>query len=376
MRRVICLRNDGLANETVCGALVEAGRFDPVNYGRLFPTTVVGSYPQPAWLIDRDKLKSRLPPRVRACELWRVDQCHLKEAQDDATLVAIHDQQLAGIDIIGDGEMRRESYSNRLVNEVEGIDLDNPGTAIDRTGAPNSVPRVVGPLRLLRPVVDEDVRFLRRNTTGLIKITLPGPFTMTQQSQNDYFAEDAMLAMVYADVLNQEIRDAFDAGADIVQLDEPYLQVRPEEARRYGVAAINRAFADIKGHKALHICFGYAHIHAGAAKPNGYSFLPELDESAADLISIEAAQPCLDLSVLSNLPSKDVMLGVIDLNDLAVETAATVAARITAALEHIPAERLVIAPDCGMKYLPRATAFGKLQAMTAGAALVRQELGA
>ena len=340
----------------------------------LLPTTIVGSYPQPDWLIDREKLKERLPPRVRAKELWRVSEQFLAAAQDDATIIAIHDQERAGIDIVGDGEMRRESYSNRLANALSGIDVDKPGNAMDRTGAPNPVPRVAGAIRRLEPIEAQDVALLKRTTDRPIKITLPGPFTMTQQAQNDYYKTDEALAMDYADAVNAEIRDLFKAGVDIVQLDEPYMQARAEQAKAYAVKALNRALAGVGGKTALHICFGYAHVHKGAAKPSGYSFLPELEDSTIDIISIEAAQPKLDLAVLKDLPTKTIMLGVIDLNDLAVETPETVAGRIRAALKYAPAERLMIAPDCGMKYLSRETAFGKLKAMVDGAKIVRREL--
>lgn len=345
-----------------------------MKYGKLLPTTIVGSYAQPDWLINRAKLGSRLPPRVRAKELWRIPEDHLKEAQDDATLIAIHDQEWAGIDIIGDGEMRRESYSNRVANALDGIDIDNPGTAIDRTGKSNPVPRVAGPIRRNQPIETEDVALLRNNTNHMIKITLPGPFTMTQQAQNDYYPDDEALAMDYAAAINEEIRDLYAAGADIVQLDEPYMQARPEIAKDYGVKAVDRAFEGLSGIKALHICFGYAHVHAGAEKPSGYSYLPELNESSVDLISIEAAQPKLDLEVLESLPTKDIMLGVLDLNDLSVETPEVIAGRIRAAFDHVPPERIVVAPDCGLKYLPRDVAFGKLKAMADGAAIVRAEL--
>lgn len=341
----------------------------------LLPTTIVGSHVQPDWLIDRERLKSRLPPRVRARELWRIAPEFLSAAQDDATLLALYDQETAGIDIVGDGEIRRESYSNRLANALSGIDLDNPGTALDRTGVPNPVPRVVGPIRRVASVEAGSVAFLRRYTRRPIKITIPGPFTMTQQAQNDYYPDSESLAMAYAEAVNAELRDLFAQGVDIVQLDEPYLQARADEARGYAIRAINRALEGAAGRTAVHICFGYAHVHRGAAKPNGYSFLPELAHCAADIISIEAAQPKLDCAILRDLKGKTIMLGVIDLNDTAVETPETVAARIRAALAHVPPERLIIAPDCGMKYLARETAFGKLRAMAAGAAMVRAELG-
>lgn len=346
-----------------------------MKYGRLLPTTIVGSYAQPDWLIDRDRLGSRLPPRVRAQELWRIPEDHLKEAQDDATLIAVHDQELAGIDIIGDGEMRRESYSNRVATALDGIDIDNPGSAMDRTGKPNPVPRVSGPIRRTMPIETEDVAVLRRNTDHLIKITLPGPFTMSQQAQNDYYDSDEAMALDYAAAVNEEIRDLFAAGADIVQLDEPYMQARPEIARQYGAKAVDRAFEGLEGIKALHICFGYAHVHAGAAKPDGYSYLAELNDTSVDLISVEAAQPRLDLAVLQGLPDKDIMLGVLDLDDLSVETPEIVADRIRAAFDYVQPERIVVAPDCGMKYLPREIAFAKLKAMADGAAIVREELG-
>jgi 5-methyltetrahydropteroyltriglutamate--homocysteine methyltransferase len=338
----------------------------------LLPTTVVGSYPQPDWLVDRENLKSRLPPRVRVRELWRVAEPWLEAAQDDATLIAIHDMERAGIDILTDGEMRRESYSNRFATALSGVDIDRPGSALDRTGHANPVPRVHGPVRRLRPVEVRDVEFLRRHTERTIKITLPGPFTMTQQAQNDHYSDEEALALDYAAAVNAEARDLKAAGADIVQLDEPYLQARAEKAKRYGVKAINRALEGIPGLTAVHLCFGYAHVvHE---RPSGYSFLPELAGCSAQQISIEAAQPNLDLRVLDALAGKTIILGVINLGDPLVESPQTVAGRIRRAFQHVPPERIVPAPDCGMKYLARETAFAKLKALAEGAAIVRREL--
>jgi 5-methyltetrahydropteroyltriglutamate--homocysteine methyltransferase len=339
----------------------------------LFPTSLVGSYAQPDWLIDRERLSQRFPPRVRARELWRVDPAYLAEAQRDATVLAIREQERAGLDIITDGEMCRESYSNRFATALDGVDIDNPGTALDRSGHPNPVPRVTGPISRRHPVEAGDVAFLRGQTDRTIKITLPGPFTMAQQAQNDYFPSSEDLAYAYAEAVNEEVRDLFAAGADIVQLDEPYLQARPEEAKRYGVKAINRALGGVTGTTAVHLCFGYAAIiHQ---RPSGYSFLPELAAADCDQISIETAQSGLDCSVLSALEGKTVILGVLNLGDHTVETAGEVAVRVRRALPYVPAERLVLAPDCGMKYLPRDAAFGKLQAMTQAAAQLRAELG-
>jgi 5-methyltetrahydropteroyltriglutamate--homocysteine methyltransferase len=339
----------------------------------LLPTMLVGSYAQPEWLIDRAKLAGRFPPRVRALELWRVDEPYLQEAQDDATLLAIRAQEDAGLDVVTDGEMRRESYSNRFATALDGVDIDNPGTALDRSGHPNPVPRIVGPIRRRHPVEVEDVRFLRAHTDRPIKMTVPGPFTMTQQAQNDHYPDEASAAMGYADAVNEEIRDLFDAGADMVQLDEPYLQARPEKAREYGVTALERALAGISGMTAVHICFGYAAIIHD--RPSGYSFLPEMAACSCDAVSIETAQSQLDCSVLAELPGKKIILGVLDLGDHTVETADVVADRIRRALPYVPAENLIPAPDCGMKYLPRDVAFGKLQALAAGARAVREELG-
>ena len=338
---------------------------------KLIPTTVVGSYPQPSWLIDREALGGKVP-RVRAPELWRIAPEHLEQAQDDATRLAIHHMERAGIDIVTDGEMRRESYSNRFATALEGIDIDNPGTTINRSGQPIPVPRVAGPIRRKGPVETRDVIFLRKHTTRTTKITLPGPFTMAQQAQDDYYRDEEALAMAFAAAVNEEIRDLKTAGADVIQIDEPWLQARHERAARYGVKAINRALEGIAGTTVVHLCFGYA--AAVKEKPSGYSFLPQLADTSATQISIEAAQPRLDLGVLRDLAPKQVMVGVIDLGDPRVESADTVAARIRAALAHAPAERLVAAPDCGMKYLPRDTAFGKLKALAEGAALVRQAL--
>ncbi|HZM44559.1 MAG TPA: uroporphyrinogen decarboxylase family protein [Burkholderiales bacterium] len=337
----------------------------------LFPTTLVGSYPQPEWLIDRKKLAGRFPPRVRAKELWRVPEPLLEEAQNDATLLAIRAQEEAGLDIITDGEIRRESYSNRFATALEGVDIDNPGTALDRSGHPNPVPRVVGRVRRRHSVEVEDVKFLRAHTAKPIKMTVPGPFTMSQQAQIDYYRDEAEAAMDYAAAVNEEIRDLFAAGADIVQIDEPYMQARPEKARQYGLQALNHALEGIAGTTAVHICFGYAAvIHA---RPSGYSFLGELAGCSCKQVSIETAQSGLDCSVLKGLPGKKILLGVIDLNDMAVETPDTVAARIRRALPYVRAEDIVVAPDCGMKYLPRDVAFGKMKAMVAGAKLLREE---
>jgi 5-methyltetrahydropteroyltriglutamate--homocysteine methyltransferase len=336
-------------------------------------TSVVGSYPQPDWLIDRERLGARLPPRVRARELWRVEEPFLEEAQDDATRLAVQDMERAGVDVVTDGEMRRESYSNRFATALEGVDLDEPGVALDRTGNENPVPRVVGAIRRTRPVEVRDVEFLRGITDRRIKITVPGPFTMTQQAQNDYYADEPSLALAYAEAVNEELRDLKAAGADVVQIDEPYLQARPEPAGEYAVAAINRALEGIDGDTVLHTCFGYAHIvHT---RLTGYPFLAELAECAATHVSIEAAQPNLDPGVLRDLADKTIVLGVIDLGAEEVETPETVAARIRRALAVVSPDRLVVAPDCGMKYLPRERAFRKLQAMVAGARLVGEDRG-
>jgi len=339
----------------------------------LLPTSLVGSYPQPDWLIDRGRLADRFPPRVRARELWRVAPEFLEQAQRDATLLAIRAQEDAGLDIITDGEVRRESYSNRFATALEGVDIDNPGTALDRSGHPNPVPRVVGPIRRKHPVEVEDVRFLRAHTPRTIKITVPGPFTMAQQAQDDYYGGKEALAFGYAEAVNEEVRDLFAAGADIVQLDEPYLQARPAQAQQYGVKVINRALEGVAGTTAVHLCFGYAAIIHD--RPAGYSFLPELAACDCDQVSIETAQSNLDCSVLSALDGKTVILGVIDLNDPAVETPDTVVERVRRALPYVPASRIVLAPDCGMKYLPREAAFGKLTAMAAAAVRLRAELG-
>jgi len=339
----------------------------------LLPTTLVGSYPQPDWLIDRAKLANRFPPRIRAKELWRVAPEWLEQAQDDATIIAIREQERAGLDIITDGEMRRESYSNRFSTALEGVDIDNPGTALDRSGHPNRVPRVVGRIRRRSPVQVRDVAFLRENTDRMIKITVPGAFTMAQQAQNDFYKDELELVMDYAAAVNEEIKDLFAAGADVVQIDEPYLQARPAKAKEHGVEVMNRALQGITGTTAVHLCFGYAAIiHQ---RPSGYSFLPELEGANVQQISIETAQSHLDCSVLTALPSKAIMLGVLDLSDMTVETPEIIAARIRVALPHVDAKRLIVAPDCGLKYLPRDVAFGKLRAMVQGALIVRDEIG-
>ena len=339
----------------------------------LLPTMLVGSYPQPDWLIDRERLAGRFPPRVRARELWRVPEPYLAQAQDDATLLAIKAQEEAGLDFVTDGEIRRESYSNRFATALEGIDLDQPGTALDRSGHPNPVPRVIGPIRRRHAVGVRDLQFLRSHTQRRVKATVPGPFTMAQQAQIDYYGGSRELAaMDYAAAVNEEIRDLFSAGADIVQLDEPYMQARPEEARAFGLKALNRALTGVSGTTAVHICFGYAAIiHV---RPSGYSFLPELAGCQCTQVSLETAQSNLDCAVLKGLAGKKIILGVIDLSTPEVETPELVASRIRRALPYVEPGNLLVAPDCGMKYLPREAAFGKLQAMVAGARTVRREL--
>jgi 5-methyltetrahydropteroyltriglutamate--homocysteine methyltransferase len=338
----------------------------------LFPCTIVGSYPQPDWLIDREKLSGRFPPRTRAKELWRVDEAFLQEAQDDATRIAIQDQERAGLDIVSDGEIRRESYSNHFATALDGIDLDNPGKALDRSGEPVFVPRIVGPIRRRHPVGIDDVKFLRANTDRAIKFTVPGPFTMAQQAKNDHYPTLREAALDYAAAVNEEIRDLFAAGADVVQIDEPYMQARPEAAREFGVEALNRALDGVDGTTCVHICFGYAAlIHE---RPEGYSFLPELADTRCRQISIETAQSRLDCSVLEALAEQTILLGVLDLSGNDVESVDTIKDRVRRALDHIDADRVILAPDCGMKYLTRAAAFGKLVNMSRAAAELRREL--
>jgi 5-methyltetrahydropteroyltriglutamate--homocysteine methyltransferase len=337
----------------------------------LFPTTIVGSYPQPEWLIDRQKLAGRFPPRVRARELWRLAEPYLALAQDDATVLAIRAQEDAGLDIVSDGEIRRESYSNRFATALEGVDLDNPGTALDRSGHPNPVPRIVGRIRRKHPVEVGDLQFLKANTKRRTKITVPGPFTMLQQAQNDFYPTEEAAALDYADAVNAEIKDLFAAGADVVQIDEPYMQARPEKARQYGLKALNRALEGVTGTTAVHICFGYAAIiHQ---RPSGYSFLPELADCSCRQVSIETAQAKLDTSVLTKLPDKQILVGCLDLSDMSVETPQVIVERIRRALQHVTPERVILAPDCGMKYLPRDVAQGKLRSMVEAARILRRE---
>jgi len=339
---------------------------------RILPTTVVGSYPQPEWLIDRELLNTMVP-RVRVPEIWRVAEAHLEQAQDDATLLAIRDMERAGIDIITDGEMRRESYSNRFATALDGVDIDNPATITGRSGKPSRVPRIVGRIRRRQPVEVRDVAFLRRNTERTIKITLPGPFTMSRQARNEFYDDEEELALDFAAAVNAEAHDLKQAGADVIQLDEPWLETAPDVAARYALKAIDRALAGVAAPTAVHLCFGYAQIVHDKSRGR-YAFLEPLADSSADQISIEAAQPKLDLGVLKTITRQTVILGVLDLGDPAVESPEAVAGRIRDGLAHVSAERLIPAPDCGMKYLPRVTAFGKLQALAQGAALVRAEL--
>jgi 5-methyltetrahydropteroyltriglutamate--homocysteine methyltransferase len=337
----------------------------------LFPCTIVGSYPQPDWLIDREKLSSRFPPRTRARELWRVAPEYLAEAQRDATRLAVQDQERAGLDIVTDGEICRESYSNHFATALDGIDLDNPGQALDRSGEPVFVPRIVGPIRRRHAVGVEDVKFLRAITDRGVKFTVPGPFTMAQQAQNDYYPSQREAALDYAAAVNEEIRDLFAAGADVVQLDEPYMQARPDKAREYGVEVLNRALEGIEGRTCVHICFGYAALIHN--RPEGYSFLPELAATCCQQISIETGQSNLDCSVLDSLQDKDILLGVLDLSTNEVESVELIKARVLRAVTHVEVERIILAPDCGMKYLTREAAFGKLRAMVLAARELREE---
>jgi 5-methyltetrahydropteroyltriglutamate--homocysteine methyltransferase len=339
----------------------------------MLTTTVVGSYPQPDWLVDRGLLLAKRVPRVRERGIWRIPEPFLEAAQDDATIVAIREMERAGIDVVTDGEIRRESYSNRFATALDGVDVEKPGIIRDRSGNETPVPRVVGKIRRTRPVELRDMQFLRRNTDRPAKITIPGPFTMAQQAQDEFYKDVEALALDFADAVNAELRDLQAAGADVIQIDEPWLRNDPEAARRFAVPAINRALAGITVPTVVHLCFGYAAVVRGQ-KPTGYSFLPQLVDSVAAQISIEAAQPKLDLGVLRDLAGKTVMLGVLDLSDANVETPDVVAARIRAGLAYLPPERLVPAPDCGMKYLPRETAAGKLRALSEGARLVRAGL--
>lgn len=336
----------------------------------LFPTSLVGSYPQPDWLIDRQALAGHSVPRLRAPHLWRIPEPQLAEAQRDATLLAIRAQEDAGLDIVTDGEIRRESYFNRFATALDGIDIEQGGTTLSRGGRPVAVPRIVGPIRRRHPVEVEDMTFLRANTKRLAKITLPGPFTMTQLAQDDHYGDEEKVAMAYAAAVNEEIRDLFAAGADVVQIDEPYMQAQPDKARRYAIQALNRALDGITGTTVVHMCFGYAAM-VGSNKPNRYAFLDELRDCNCAQVSLETAQPRLDCSTLNVLGTKKILLGVIDLGDMTVETPEIVAARIEAALPYVPAENIIVAPDCGMKYLPRDVAEGKLRAMVAGAKLMR-----
>ena len=339
---------------------------------KLIPTTLVGSYPQPDWLVDKDILLGSGPPRMRTREVWRPREGLLEQAQDDATLVALHDQERAGIDIVSDGEIRRESYFNHFANALDGIDLDEPGVVPGRTGKPTVVPRVVGPIQRTAPVQVRDVAFLRAHTEKSIKITIPGAFTMAKMALDEHYGDQEALIMAYAAALNEEVRELKAAGADVIQKDEPHMQAHPKEAGRFGIAAIDRALEGIDGPTVVHVCFGYAYVVA--EKPSGYSFLPEFDKCCATAISIEAAQPGLDPEILERLPSKRILYGVIDLGTNEVETPELIADRLRGALRHISPDRLFAAPDCGMKYLPREVAFGKLKAMVDGAEIVRREL--
>src|SRR3954468_9918934 len=336
------------------------------------PTMIVGSLPQPDWLIDRDRLGHQFPPRVRAAELWRIPPELLQEAQDDATLAAIRSQEEAGLDVVTDGEIRRESYSNHFATALAGLDLEHPGTVRNRSGIDIPVPRVTGEIRRPAPVQVDDVRFLRAHSDRTIKITVPGPFTMAQQAQNDHYADARALAFAYADVVREEIADLFAAGADIVQLDEPWLQARPDVARQYGAEALTRALTGPAGPVHVHLCFGYAAMVAD--RPEGYSFLPELADTPVDAVSVETAQSHLDPATLQPLRGKGIVLGVLDLSTPEVETPEVVADRVRRALDDVDVDSLALSSDCGLKYLPRDSAAGKMRSLVEAAAVLRTEI--
>jgi len=337
----------------------------------LFPTSLVGSYPQPDWLIDKQKLKGRFPPRTRAAELWRIPAENLSEALQDATRLAVSDQVAAGLDIITDGEACRESYSNHFATALDGVDIDNPGEALDRSGEPVPVPRITGPIKRRHAISVDEVKALKQLTDRPIKFTVPGPFTMAQQAQNDFYPDLREAALAYAEAVREEVEDLFAAGADIIQLDEPYMQARPEAAEAYGIEALNAALRGTAGTTCVHICFGYAAlIHE---RPEGYSFLPQLHQACCHQISIETAQSDLDCSVLSSLPEQTILLGVIDLSSPEVESVETIVERVQRALPYIDKERVVLAPDCGMKYLPRDASLHKLSNMVEAAKILRSQ---
>ncbi|HKK31324.1 MAG TPA: 5-methyltetrahydropteroyltriglutamate--homocysteine methyltransferase [Alphaproteobacteria bacterium] len=341
-------------------------------FDRLIPTTLVGSYPQPGWLVNKTVLLGSGPPRVRMREVWRPEAELLEEAQDDAVLTVLHDQERAGIDIVSDGEVRRESYFNHFANALEGIDIDHPAIVPGRTGKPTEVPRIVGPIQWTGAVQVRDVEFLKAHTDRPVKVTIPGAFTMAKMALDEHYGDFEAVVMAYAHALNREVHAMKAAGADVIQIDEPHMQAHPAQAQQYGVAAIDAALAGIVGPTVVHMCFGYAYVVKN--KPSGYSFLPELNACTATAISIEAAEPAVDPSILAKLPDKHVLYGVLSLGTHEVETPDQVAGRLRGALKHIDAGRLIAAPDCGMKYLPRPVAFGKLKALAEGAALVRAEL--
>lgn len=340
---------------------------------KLFSTAIVGSYPQPDWLVDRANLRNRPPPRAKAGDIWRVEARFLDQAQDDAAVLAIRDIESAGIDVVTDGEVRRESYSNRFATALEGMDSTNPATIIGRSGRPVEVPRVVGPVKRNGPVLLKEAEFLRKNTKKTAKVTIPGPFTMTQTAKDEYYRDEASLARDLADAVNQEAKEIKAAGIDVIQLDEPYLQVAPDKARQYAVEAINRAVEGIPGTRVLHTCFGYGYIIKN--KPNGFPFLDELNGCKVEQLSLETAQPKLDPAMLERIPEKTIILGALDLGDPTVESAEAVAERLRKALKHVPAEKLMAGPDCGMKYLDRDSAYGKLRALAKGAEILRAEVG-
>src|ERR1700744_5277954 len=317
---------------------------------------------------------SKSVPRTRMTQMWRIPEAYLEQAQDDATIVAIRDMERAGIDIVTDGEIRRESYSNRFATALEAIDANTPAMITARSGQQTPVPRVVGPIKRTGAVELRDMQFLRKNTDHAAKITLPGPFTMSQQAKNEFYKDDEELAMAFAEAVNAEALELEKAGADVIQLDEPWVRNNPDLARRYAVKAINRALQGIKVPTVVHVCFGYAAVVPGDTKPAGYSFLAELSDSTADQISIQAAQPKLGLGVRKDLSSKKILLGVIDLGNPKIEPASIIADRIRHGLKYVAAERLIPAPDCRMKYMPRHIAFGKLKAMCDAAATVRKEI--
>jgi 5-methyltetrahydropteroyltriglutamate--homocysteine methyltransferase len=340
---------------------------------RLLPTTIAGSLPKPAWLATPEVLWAP----------WRLAGEQLAEGKRDAVLLALRDQEAAGIDIVGDGEQSRQHFVHGFLAGIEGVDMTRRRRIPIRAGRYEAdCPTVTGPIRRPAPVHAEEARFARAHTAHRLKFTLPGPMTIVDTVADEHDGDRVRLAMAFARVLNEEARELAALGVDVVQIDEPAFNVYMDEVRDWGIAALERAVDGVACTTAVHVCYGYG-IEANIAWKRSLGdewrqyelTFPHLARSRIDQVSLECANSRVPMSLLSLLDGKDVLAGCIDVASTHVETPEEVAGVIREALRHVAPERLQPCTNCGMAPLPREVARAKLRALAAGAALVREELG-